>query len=62
MAKSTRTVAKETGIAVLREARSAGWLRARVEWKPDGSVILDAAMSDVLEQDDFDNVDLRMGS
>lgn len=62
MAKSTRTVARETALAILREARSAGWLRARVECKPDGSVILDAAMFDVLDQDDFENVELRMGS
>lgn len=55
------TIAKNTAAALLREARQAGWVRARFEIKPDGSVTIDAGMVGVEESDDFLNSDLRMG-
>lgn len=56
-----QTAAKQTVVALLREAREAGWLRAKFEIKPDGSVTVDAAMSDPDAADDFLSSDLRMG-
>ena len=56
-----QTVAKQAVAALLREAREAGWLRARFEIKPDGSVTVDAVMSDSDAADEFLSSDLRMG-
>ena len=47
--------------AFIREAREAGWQRAKFEIKPDGSVIVDANMVAPEAADDFLNSDLRMG-
>ncbi|OWV55194.1 hypothetical protein CDZ97_23820 [Mameliella alba] len=55
------TAAKQAVAALLREAREAGWLRARFEIKPDGSVTVDAVMSDTDAADEFLSGDLRMG-
>ena len=44
----------------IREAREAGWLRAKFETKPDGSVTVDAGMVDPEAADDFLSSDLRM--
>ena len=48
-------------MACIREAREAGWQRAKFEIKPDGSVIVDANMVAAEAADDFLNSDLRMG-
>ena len=53
--------AKSTVAALLRDARAAGWMRARFEIKPDGSITVDAGMTDPEGGDDFLNSDLRMG-
>lgn len=55
------TQAKTTVAALLHAAREAGWKRAGFEIKPDGSIILDASMTDPEGGDDFTNTDLRMG-
>lgn len=55
------TAAKQTVSSLLREAREAGWARARFEIKPDGSVTVDAGMAELEAVDDFLNGDLRMG-
>ena len=55
------TVAKQAVSALLREAREAGWLRAKFEIKPDGSVTVDAGMTDPEATDEFLSGDLRMG-
>ena len=44
----------------IREAREAGWLRAKFEIKPDGSVTVDAGMVDPEAADDSLSSDLRM--
>lgn len=54
------TAAKQTISALLRDARDAGWSRARFEIKPDGSVTIDAVMADIEPIDDFLNTELRM--
>jgi hypothetical protein len=46
---------------LLEAARLAGWERVKVEGSPDGSVRIDAGMSDGDMQDDFLSCDLRMG-
>ena len=61
MASSPQTNAKNTVAALMREARAAGWVRARFEIRPDGSVTVDAGMVDPDAADDFLNSDLRMG-
>ncbi|SFB82027.1 hypothetical protein [Tropicimonas isoalkanivorans] len=61
MTASRQTVAKNTAAALMREARAAGWARARFEIKPDGSVIVDAGMVDQDSDDNFLASDLRMG-
>lgn len=55
------TAAKQTISALLRDARDAGWSRARFEIKPDGSVTIDAGMIDAEPIDDFLDAELRMG-
>ncbi len=47
--------------ALLREAREAGWARAKFEMSPDGRVTVDVGMTDRDDDDDFLNSDLRMG-
>jgi hypothetical protein len=61
MSKTPQTHAKTTVAALLREARAAGWVRARFEIKPDGSVTIDAGMVDPESRDDFLSPNLRMG-
>ncbi|WIY24538.1 hypothetical protein [Parasedimentitalea psychrophila] len=58
---SPQTMARNTVIALLREAREAGWVRAKFEIKPDGSVTVDAGMTTQEGGDDFLASDLRMG-
>lgn len=58
---SPQSIAKQTVVALMREARAAGWVRARFEIKPDGSVTIDAGMTDPDSGDDFLSTDLRMG-
>lgn len=55
------TAARQAVSALLREARDAGWVRAKFEIKPDGSVIVDAGMADPEARDEFLSNDLRMG-
>ena len=55
------TQAKNAVAALIREARAAGWVRAKFEIKPDGSVTIDAGMTDPEGGDDFLGTDLRMG-
>jgi len=54
-------MARNTVVALLREAREAGWVRAKFEIKPDGSVTVDAGMTTLEGGDDFLASDLRMG-
>ena len=56
------TFAKQTASALIRETREAGWLRAKFEIKPDGSVTVDAGMTEQNDEDDdnFLSGDLRM--
>lgn len=61
MALSPVTQARNTVAALMREARAAGWARAKFEIRPDGSVTVDAGMTDPEGGDDFLGVDLRMG-
>ena len=61
MTARTHTIAKNTVAALMREARAAGWVRARFEIKPDGSVTVDAGMVDPDAADDFLTSELRMG-
>lgn len=61
MAISPHAKATNTARALIREARAAGWDRAKIEIKQDGSVIVDAGMADPEGADDFLNSDLRMG-
>lgn len=61
MARDPATHARNTVAALMREAREAGWRRAKFEIKPDGSVTIDAAMADPEGGDDFLNTGLRMG-
>jgi len=58
---STQTAAKNTVVALMREARAAGWMRAKFEIKPDGSVTVDAGMVDPDSSDDFLSSKLKMG-
>ena len=44
----------------MRDARDAGWVRAKFEIKPDGSVTVDAGMGEPSGGDDFLEGDLRM--
>ena len=50
---SAQTKAKQAASAFIREAREAGWQRAKFEIKPDGSVIVDANMVAPEATDDF---------
>lgn len=59
--KSVHTSARQAAVLLIREAREAGWLRAKFEIKPDGSVTVDAGMVEPEAQDDFLSSDLRMG-
>ncbi|TMV82433.1 hypothetical protein FGG78_24160 [Thioclava sp. BHET1] len=61
MAQTPHTNAKNTAIALLREARAIGWARAKVEIKPDGSVTVDTGMIVTEDGDDFLKGNLRMG-
>ncbi|WP_050525517.1 hypothetical protein [Pseudorhodobacter aquimaris] len=61
MAVSPQNQAKTLAAALMREARAAGWLQARLEVKLDGSVTIDAAMNGPESHDDFLSSDLRMG-
>ena len=61
MATSPQSQAKNTVAALMREARAAGWVRARFEIKPDGSVTIDAGMLDPESRDDFFSPNLHMG-
>jgi len=62
MSKTTiQTKAKQTVASLLRDARDAGWKRAKFELKPDGSVTVDAAMAEEDGGDDFLNCNLRIG-
>lgn len=58
---SAQTKAKKAASAFIREAREAGWQRAKFEIRPDGSVIVDVNMLAAEVADDFLNSDLRMG-
>ncbi|WP_417607247.1 hypothetical protein [Primorskyibacter flagellatus] len=58
---SPQSNAKQTVAALIREAREAGWLRAKFEIKPDSSVTVDVAMSETEEMEGFLDSDLRMG-
>ena len=58
---SPQTIARQTMAALLREAREAGWARIKGEIKPDGSVSVDAGMTEPEGGDDFLSGDLRMG-
>lgn len=58
---SPQASAKNLATALLHEARAAGWARAKLEVRPDGSVIVDAGMVDLNGDDDFMSRDLRMG-
>lgn len=55
------TKARQMAIALVNEAKTAGWLRAVIECKPDGTVRLDASMSDNMDDNDFRVDNLRMG-
>lgn len=57
---TVHTKAKQAASAFIREAREAGWLRAKFEIKPDGSVTVDAGMVVPEAADDFLSGDLRM--
>ncbi len=61
MPDSPQITAKKTAAALIREARAAGWVRAKFEITPDGGVTVDASMVDAESADDFLNSDLRMG-
>lgn len=52
MAQSPQAYAKSVASALMREARQAGWVQAKVEIKPDGSVTVLAAMLDQDQADD----------
>ncbi|MCV6595959.1 MAG: hypothetical protein OIF40_02580 [Mangrovicoccus sp.] len=56
----SRSKAKQVVSALISEARKAGWLRAKFEIRPDGSVTIEAAMTEDLDEDDFFFADLRM--
>lgn len=58
---SPQAQAKAIAAALMREARAAGWTRARFELRPDGSVTVDATMAEPETRDDFLNAELRMG-
>lgn len=58
---SPHTIAKQTVLALIREAREAGWVRAKFEIRPDGSVTIDAGMTDGEAADEFLAPELRMG-
>jgi len=58
--RNVHTTARQAASALIREAREAGWLRARFEIKPDGSVTVDAGMAEPDSSDEFLNGDLRM--
>ena len=58
---SPQTVARQTMSVLIREARAAGWARAKAEIKPDGSLTLDVGMVDPDTEDDFLTSDMRMG-
>ncbi len=61
MTKTTiQTKAKQAVSTLLRDARDAGWSRAKFEMKPDGSVTVDAVMADAEGADDFLSGDLRI--
>jgi len=57
---SPQTQAKITAAALIREVRAAGWARAKLEISPDGSVKIDADMSDLESNDNFLDRDLKM--
>lgn len=61
MSRAPVTQAKNAVAALLHDARAAGWVRARFVIQPDGSVIIDAGMTDQDGGDDFTSTDLRMG-
>jgi len=61
MARAPAIDARNTVAALIREAREAGWRRAKFEIKPDGSVTIDASMADPEGGDDFLGTDLRIG-
>lgn len=58
---SVQAKAKQAASAFIREAREAGWQRAKFEIRPDGSVIVDANMVAAEVADDFLNGNLRLG-
>lgn len=60
MGNRPQTTARTTAATLIRQARDAGWTRAKIEIKPDGSVSIDAAMDDVDGREDFLTADLRM--
>lgn len=61
MAVNPVTQAKSIAATLIRETRAAGWVRAKFEIRPDGSVTVDAGMTDPEGGDDFLTSDLRMG-
>ncbi|MTH77573.1 hypothetical protein [Paracoccus aestuariivivens] len=61
MTTSPRAQAKQTAIAFLREARAAGWSRAKIEYRPDGTLLVDASMAEAETHDDFESTSMRMG-
>lgn len=58
---SPQAQAKQAAMAIIEAARSAGWTRARLEVKPDGSYSIDTQMGGSDDDDDFLSGDLRMG-
>ncbi|SCZ53970.1 hypothetical protein SAMN04488118_102220 [Epibacterium ulvae] len=52
--------AKQVVSLLISEARKAGWLHARFEIRPDGSVTVEAGMREHVGADDFFVEDLRM--
>lgn len=59
--RSPQSNARQTASVLLRDARTAGWLRVKCEIKPDGSVMMEVGMNNPESDDDFLENDLRMG-
>ncbi len=58
---SPHTFAKNAAKELVREAKSAGWERVKLEIKPDGCLTLNAGMEEIDGQDDFFDCEMRMG-
>jgi hypothetical protein len=61
MALRPQVEAKNTAMALLKEAHAAGWRQVNIDLEPDGTLRLKAQMGDEGSSDEFNVPNRRMG-